>query len=367
MKRDLFVFAGQSNMMGAAVLPPKRELRIENSFEYKHKLRRLGKTDTPFVKAGYPVGEFSYIDLEKAYGEDMTDEKGRSKLCDYTKNTYFCPSMSNLKSEESREVSFFSSFSESTAKASPTLAPFIAEEWEKLGGACAYAHIAKGAISIDYYFTDEMTLEYKARMTEHNRKSGENYKTEILDSRRISGAAEYFAEKCRNFFADAEKRFSGDDLSDKCFFWLQGEGDVALSSTEYEMKLDILWEQIKTLGFTHFFCIRIDYFGSHGIYKVMRAQEDFVSKHPDAYMLTRAASYLTYPGQNEDEWFISPPSKEYRECRDSYYGYTNHHINERGFSVIAKHAITNLQRVLMLKEEPVLEAENIKVLKQWPR
>ena len=35
MKRDLFVFAGQSNMMGASVLPPKRAPKIKNSYEYK--------------------------------------------------------------------------------------------------------------------------------------------------------------------------------------------------------------------------------------------------------------------------------------------------------------------------------------------
>ena len=331
MKRDLFVFAGQSNMMGAAVFPPKRALCIENSYEYKHKAKRLGRGEL-FVKAGYPAGEFSYIDLDAAYSEDMTDENGNSKLADYINNTYFCPAMSNLKSEKTKEVFSFSDFSESTAPDGATLAPILAEEWEKLGNACAYAHIAKGGVSIDYFLTDN------------------------------NGMAEYFFKKCKDLFTDSVHFFKDDDLSNKCFFWLQGESDANLTKEDYEAKLEILWKRLKEIGFTHFFCIRVDFFGSNGISEVMRAQEDFVSRHDDAYMLTRAASYLAYPGQNEEDWFVTPPDEEYRNCRDSFFGYNNNHINEKGFSLIAERAANNLYRVLCENKEPILEEENIKAL-----
>ena len=33
-KRELFVFAGQSNMMGASVYPAKQQIVYKNSFEY---------------------------------------------------------------------------------------------------------------------------------------------------------------------------------------------------------------------------------------------------------------------------------------------------------------------------------------------
>ena len=56
MRRDLFVFAGQSNMVGASVFPPKYSLCTKNSYEYKHKMRRLGMSTGEFVPAGYPVG-----------------------------------------------------------------------------------------------------------------------------------------------------------------------------------------------------------------------------------------------------------------------------------------------------------------------
>jgi hypothetical protein len=178
----------------------------------------------------------------------------------------------------------------------------------------------------------------------------------------LAGAAEYFFEKSRDFFADAEAQF-GEELSgNKCFFWLQGEGDAWRSSIEYETKMDVLWEALKQSGFTHFFCIRIDYFGEDGIYRVMRAQENFVSRHADAYMLTRAASYLAYPEQNEKEWFVSPPTEEYRDCRDSFFGYKNDHINEKGFLLLAERAAKNLFRVLVQNEAPVLEEENIRLL-----
>lgn len=361
MKRDLFVFAGQSNMMGAAVFPPKKVLHIENSYEYKHKAHRLGKGEL-FVKAGYPVGEFSYIDLDKAYSYDMTDKNGNSTLTDYINNTYFCPAMSNLKSEKTKEVFSFSAFSESTAPDGVTLAPFLAEKWEELGNSCAYAHVAKGGVSIDYYMTDEMCDEYTCLMEEYNRENNMNYDVHISDGRRMVGAAEYFFEKCCDFFTDAEKHFESDDLSNKCLFWLQGESDAGRSAVEYEIKLEILWNRLKKIGFTHFFCIRIDFFGSNGISKVMKAQEDFVSSHDDVYMLTRAASYLTYPGQNEEDWFITPPVEEYRNCRDSYFGYNNNHINEKGFSLIAERAVKNLYRVLCENKEPILEEENIKAI-----
>ena len=61
-ERDLFVFAGQSNMMGAAVLPPKLPIKATDSYEYKHKARRLGASCGEFVPAGYPCGEFSYAE-----------------------------------------------------------------------------------------------------------------------------------------------------------------------------------------------------------------------------------------------------------------------------------------------------------------
>ena len=362
MKRDLFVFAGQSNMMGASVFAPKEAVSFSDSFEYKHKARRLGAERGDFVSSAYPAGEFSYIDLERAYGADAMDEKGKSLLANYVENTFFCPAMSNLKSEKEKTLFSFSDFSESTAQDGATLAPFLAREWEALGRTSAYAHIAKGGVLINYYLTDEMATEYARRIEDYNERFGTNYETAISLSSRTAGAAEYFFEKSRDFFADAEARFGKELSGNRCFFWLQGEGDAWRSSVEYETKMDVLWEALKQSGFTHFFCIRIDYFGEDGIYRVMRAQENFVSRREDAYMLTRAASYFVYPGQNEKEWFVSPPPEEYRDCRDSFFGYKNDHINEKGFLLLAERAAKNLFRVLVQNEAPVLEEENIRLL-----
>ena len=43
VKRPLFVFAGQSNMMGAAVYPASRQIFFENSYEYMHRAKRFGE------------------------------------------------------------------------------------------------------------------------------------------------------------------------------------------------------------------------------------------------------------------------------------------------------------------------------------
>lgn len=362
MRRDLFVFAGQSNMMGASVFPPRRHLSIQHSYEYKHNPRRLGKPMGIFVPAGYPVGEFSYVDMERAYAPDMINESGKSRLTNYKMNTYFCPSMSSLASEESRTEHSFSSFSEENAPNGATLAPFLAEEWEKMGYSCAYAHIAKGAVSIGHYLTDKMAAEYRCRISAYNHANEACLEEVIPKKHRMPGAADYFFEKCRDFFADAEHRFSDDQIASRCFFLLQGEGDAGCSAIEYETKLDVLWDELKQIGFTHFFCIRVDFFGNPEIIRVMEAQESFTKKRSDAYMLTRAASFFPYAGRNEEDWFISPPDEEYQFCRDSFYGYDNQHVNEKGFSVIAKHAVKNLCRVLIEGQEPLLEEENIKNL-----
>ena len=362
MKRDLFVFAGQSNMMGASVYEPKAEITLKSSYEYKHKPKRLGAPVGSFVSTPYPAGEFSYSNLDKAYSKDMVNDKGESLLAHYLNNTYFCPAMSNLKSESEKSVYQFIEFSEATAKAGATLAPFLAEKWEELGNCCAYTHIAKGCVSVGYYLTPKMSAEYGRRIAEYNEKNGTHFSTKIEENKQMPGAAEYCFEKCKDFFIDAEMRFPSDDLSNKCFFWIQGETDANTAAVEYETKLDILWEELKKIGFTHFFCIRIGYFGAPNIHRIMTAQENFTVRHEDAYMLTRVLSYMPFCGHDCTDWFLEAPSEEYRECRDSFYGFNNQHVNEKGFSVIAEHSVANLERVLRLGQEPILEKENVSAL-----
>ena len=361
MKRDLFVFSGQSNMMGASVFPPKTEITLARSFEYKHKARRLGAQRGEFSAAVYPVGEFSYKDMDAAYAASLVDATGKSRLENYIENTYFCPAMSNLKSEKEKSVHVFAEFSEATAKSGVSLAPFLAWQWERCGEACAYAHIAKGGVSIDYFMTDEMVEEYARRIRILNRERQMRLSPQISENGRMPGAADYFFEKCKHFFEDAEARFLGDEMKNKCFFWLQGESDVGFAEVEYEVKLDILWSRLRQIGFTHFFCLRVGFFGAPSVSRVMKAQENFVSRHEDAYMLTRAASYFVHP-ENGEDWFISPPDARYLHCRDSFYGFKNQHINEKGFFVLAEDAVKNLYRVLVLGGACIPEEENIRAL-----
>ena len=48
--------------------------------------------------------------------------------------------------------------------------------------------------------------------------------------------------------------------------------------------------------------------------------------------------------------------EEFDCCRDSFYGFANDHINEKGFKVIAKYAVPNIVRILENKK-PVLEED----------
>ena len=256
----------------------------------------------------------------------------------------------------------FSIFSETTAPHGATLAPFLAEAWESKGHTCAYAHIAKGSVAFAHYMTDEMVQAYAQRITAYNNANATDYNTAISAKNRTPGAADYFLEKCKDFFADAETFFPGNLSGNRCFFWLQGESDAGLSVIEYKLRMEILWEKLKEIGFTHFFCIRVDFFGNSGIARIMQAQEQFVSEHPDAYMLTRIASYFPYAGRDEQDWFLVPPAEECENCRDSFYGFENQHINEKGFSIIASHAVENLDRILNQGLSPILEDENIRSL-----
>ena len=357
MDRELFVFAGQSNMVGGCTLPPKKKIDVKNSYEYKYKPRIFGAKSGDFVKAGYPVGEYIYMDNSVAYSKDMVDKEGKSKLNDHAKNAHFTSSMRNLKSKKDKSVIMFKELSESTAKCAPSLAPLLASEWEKLGYSSAYAHIAKGGVSITHYLNEDMWNEYVKRISAYNKAHGTNYDETPPTPNAKYPAWDCFFEKCKYFFEDAKKRFDGDNLTSRSLIWLQGESDAGSSAVQYEIKLSVFWEELKKIGFTHFFVVRVDYFGSNGILNVMQAQEDFAKKYNDAYILTRSCSYMTHPSQSEveNEWFIYPPTKTYRNCRDSYFGYDNHHINEKGFKLIAKRSAKNLNRVLKQNKRPILE------------
>ena len=326
MIRPLFVFAGQSNMMGASVFPATEQIYFKNSVEYLHKPKRFGKSLGEFKRYGFPSGEFSYKDLSKAYdGKDGTNIK--SRLNNYTLNTYFCPSMCNLNDIKEKTTYPFDYFSEESALRGVCVAPYIVKGIEDAGYACAYTHIAKGSVGIDYYIN--------------------------------GNAAKYFKQKVLDFFEDTQKEFPQDDTSERVLFWLQGENDGTKGYEYYKNCLKILWSKARKIGFTKFFIIRAGFWGEESIVDVMQAQEDFCREHQDCFMLTRVGSYFEYVGQNNNLWFTEELPTEFLYCRDSFYGYPNQHINEKGFQIISKYAVPNVVRILFKGKEPVLEKERI--------
>ncbi|MBR3967678.1 MAG: hypothetical protein IKJ91_11455 [Clostridia bacterium] len=328
-KRPLFVFAGQSNMMGAPVYEASEQIYFKNSFEYLHKKRRFGFDTGEFRQEGFPCGEFSYKDLKAAYGEDYNDDS-KSTLATFSENTFFAPSMSNLDDEKSRTVFPFAHFSEANSRKAPSLPPYIVKGLEDNGFACAYTHIAKGSAPIGYYLEGD--------------------------------AKEYFYLKVRDFFADSEKCFSGDDTSERVFVWLQGESDRMRGFDYYYKALFQLWSDLKKAGFTKFFMIRVPYWNGDEIADIMRAEEEFCKQCDDAYMITRVCSFIPWRGQNVEEWFDGKLEEEFEFCRDSFHGFPNQHINEKGFKLVAKYAVPNIIRVLFEGLPPIMEKERIKCL-----
>lgn len=366
-KRDLFVFAGQSNMMGAAVLPPKLPITANDTYEYKHKPLRMGAEHGEFVKAGYPCGEFSYTDeaFEIAYTSENTNAEGLSTLNKYSADTYFVPALYNLKNIETHETYPFDHFSEANAAYGAALPPLFANEWEKRGQSAAYIHIAKGGVAITHYFNAEMAEEHNRRVSEYNEQNEEKialYKS----TPKNEGASAYFDRKVRDFFREAEEKFNGEDTSNKIFVWCQGESDRTAKKARYKIRLEILWEHLKALGFTHFFCVRVGFWGEYNennhIHEVMEAQEEFCRENENCYMITRAMSLIPYKRIANELWFTKEPDEKYRDCRDTAYGFGTPHVNEKGFAVIAEAMADNSLRVLREGKEPVLEEELVKKL-----
>lgn len=327
MKRPLFVFAGQSNMMGAPVFPAKEQIYYKNSSEYLHKRRRFGESRGVFKTYGFPVGEFSYSDLKQAYGENYTADS-LSLLDEYGENAFFNPSLCNIKDEKEKTTYNFSFFNETNMPQAPAMPPYIVKGLEDNGYCCAYTHIAKGGVPIKYYL------------------GGKQF--------------DYFAEKTLAFFEEAEEKYKDDDMSEKIFVWHQGESDRENTTEYYKDALYKLWDKCKALGFTKFFMVRVGYWCDDGIFNIMKAQEEFCKECPDAYMITRVASFIPWHDRKDSDLFIKELDEEFLYTRDSLYGYGNCHINEKGFKAIAKYAVPNIIRILFEGKEPILEKELVK-------
>ena len=289
---DLFVFAGQSNMMGASVLEPKADTFTDKSFEYKYVPRLRGETIGSFVPAQNPAGEFYYNDLTAAYGNMLNDLSYKSVLSNYSANTYFCPAMRD-------GVKGFSAQSEAETYPAASLAPYFVTEYAEYGHTSVYAHMAKGSAKIVHYFTEEMATRYNTLITEYNNKNGKSYSTLSVDS--LSGAGNAFDDKYSAMVEDYAIFAPGNTVKNKCFVWLQGESDGS-NYIEYKLKLQVLWEHLQELDFTHFFVLRVGYWGNTGILNVIKAQENFCSENENCYIVTRAPSLIPHPTATTDNW-----------------------------------------------------------------
>jgi hypothetical protein len=346
---DLFVFAGQSNMMGAAVLAPQDNRFTDQALEYKYLPRLRGAATGSFVKAQHPAGEWHYKDTDKAYGERLHDQSYRSTLGNYDSNTHFCPAMRN-------ENIAFADQSEATAEVAASIPPYFVTEYARLGHACVYAHMAKGGVPIDYFYNAETADRYNQKILAYNEANGTSYATVSASSAGDAFDAKYLA--MQKDYADQNP---GRPIQNRCFMWLQGESDAACSTTEYRLRLEALWEHLQDLGFTHFFLYRVGFWGSAAILNVIKAQEEFCHTTKNCYVVTRAPSLVTYPGLTTENWWIKEPTDEYGKCRDhELSNISNHHFNEKAFKLFAKRSAENVHRLLHLGLEPVLEEENIK-------
>ena len=349
---DLFVFAGQSNMTGAAYLGPTEEVITESAYEYKYAPILRGEERGKFVHAQHPAGEWHYMDPAKAYGPAYLDEAtGKSKLANFLDHTYFAPASRNLEKT-------ILSQSEYDHKVGPSMPPYFAKYYTEMGNGCIYAHMAKGACQIIHYFTPDAVTEYNRLIADYNAANSTSYSG--LSSSSLTGGGNAFDAKYFAMLRDYAEFRPGVTIKNKCFVWLQGESDEH-NYIQYKLKLQALWSHLQSVGFTHFFILRVGYWGSYSIINEIKAQEDFCAENENCYIITRAPSLIPYPGATTSNWWKYEPSYEYNDCRDSYItNTTNKHFNEKAFKIFARKSADNIHRILHLGLEPLLEEENIK-------
>lgn len=353
---DLFVFSGQSNMMGAAHLAPEYDGKTYYAYEYKYANRLKGGDKGEFVYAQNPAGDFHYVDPAVAYGEAYLDvETGKSKLGNYSSTMHF------IQACRDGEVGFGSQ-SEYRNYPSATMAPYFARYYAAKGYPCIYAHMAKGSTKIINYFTESMMNEYNELITAYNTENGTTHKT--LTTADLTGAGDAFDAKYNAMLEDYADFAPDKTIKNKGFVWLQGESDTHVY-IEYKLKMQVLWHHLQSLGFTHFFVLRVGWWGGSAIINEIKAQTDFCAENENCYIVTRAPSLIPHPTANTSNWWIKEPSEEYADCRDSYLASTsNHHFNEKAHKIFAKRSADNIERVLHLGLEPILEEENIKQMVQ---
>lgn len=349
---DLFVFAGQSNMMGAAHLAPVDNPVTEDALEYKYAPVLKGGERGEFVYAQNPAGDWHYIDPEVAYSPDYKDEAtGKSKMSKYSTNTYFVPACRDKEKG-------FSGQSEYLHYPSASMPPYFAQYYSELGHPCIYAHMAKGACNILHYFTVDATEEYNRLITEYNAANKTSHATIKVSN--LSGGGDAFDAKYTAMLRDFSELKPNTPIAHKCFVWLQGEGDTHVYA-QYKIKLQALWSHLQSLGFTHFFILRVGFWGSTSLINEIKAQTDFCEENENCYIITRAPSLIPHPSANTSNWWISEPSEEYTDCRDSYISSTsNQHFNEKAHKIFARKSAENIDRILHQGLEPELEEENIK-------
>ena len=351
---DLFVFAGQSNMMGAAHLAPVDNPVTIDSYEYKYQNILKGGDKGEFVYAQNPAGDWHYMDTEVAYGEQYLDvATGKSKQSNYSSTMYFIPACRDQEKG-------FSGQSEYLNYPSATMAPYFAQYYSELGRKCVYAHMAKGACNIIHYFTTDAMEEYNRLISDYNTANSTSYAA--LTSSDLSGAGDAFDAKYKAMLRDYAEFAPDKTIANKCFVWLQGESDVHVYA-QYKLRLQALWTHLQSIGFTHFFILRVGFWGSTSVIHEIKAQTDFCAENENCYIVTKAPSLIPHPSANTTNWWISEPSSEYADCRDSYLANTsNHHFNEKAHKIFARRSAENINRILHLGLPPVLEEENIKGL-----
>lgn len=331
---DLFVFSGQSNMMGGV---------FYEDFT-------AGYGPWPKTNGIVDVENTSYIQ-QPVYAEETAGSYEYKYLTDTFETVdYTNPTGELIKTEDGTALCKASGTYE--INGTTMVAPFV-KEYTAHGYKSISAHIALGGTqACDWMTSSEIAQVLLSQEFDFHMQSGA---TPQSTSPRLVGGDErvlLFERKLEAMLQSFGREFPNGKIGSKNFVWLQGEndadalftatgltGDAATnamlgSMTLYKKCLEVLWTRLQSYGFDNFMIVRVGFWTNpNRDIAIMAAQEQFAAETEGVSVLTRAMSYMPNPKSNY--WGSQTVEEDYRLCRGVNYAiWGNPHLNEKGHIVI---------------------------------
>lgn len=358
---DLFVFSGQSNMMGGVFAE-------DFAAGYGPWQKTNGKVDTrntPYIcqpiSAEETKGSYEYKYLTDTF-ETVDSQTPTGELVKTADGTALCkPSGTYELNGTTMVAPFVKQYTESGYK---SISAQIALGGTQLCDWMTSSEIAEVLLSDEYAFhaqSGAVPQGASPRLLAGNERV-------LLFERKLQALTDSFT-----------RDFAGCTIASKNFVWLQGENDAdALftaaglneeatqsamlgSMTLYKKCLEVFWKRLQSYGFERFMIVRVGFWTApNRDIAIMAAQEQFAAENENAYILTRAMSYMPNPKSLYGKWGYNAIEEAYALCRGvSYSIYGNPHLNEKGHILLGTRSANAAAEIVHKSTGYVPESEEV--------